>query len=329
MCAAFTLVELLVVMAIIGIVISLLLPAVQAARESGRRAQCSNNLKQMALACLQHEQNQKILPTGGWGWNWTGDPDRGFNRQQPGGWLFNILPFMEEMTTRLQGAGGNQAGRNQTTVTTVAAFMCPTRRALKLYPYTHGNDFYNANAPAYIARSDYAGNAGDNLGTTCVWAGPGSLSVGDGMQLSDWYANNAGCVPTDNQGGIDATGVLFMISEIKLADIKDGVSNTYLIGERYLDPDNYEDGSACDNDQGWDMGFDFDVNRWTNPSSPPLQDTGGLGGCMASFGSAHAGTFNMALCDGSVRAIAYTIDLETHRRLGNRVDRLPIDASRF
>src|SRR5262245_11722905 len=93
---AFTLVELLVVIAIIGILVALLLPAIQAARESARRSKCSNNLKNLALAALNHHDVARIYPTGGWGWYWVGDPDRGYGRKQPGGWAFNVMPFTEE-----------------------------------------------------------------------------------------------------------------------------------------------------------------------------------------------------------------------------------------
>ena len=76
----FTLVELLVVIAIIGILIGLLLPAVQAARESARRTTCTNNLKQLVLGMISHEDVQHHLPTGGWCYYWVGDPDQGYDR---------------------------------------------------------------------------------------------------------------------------------------------------------------------------------------------------------------------------------------------------------
>src|SRR5262245_57124616 len=101
----FTLVELLVVIAIIGVLVGLLLPAIQAAREAARRTQCANNLKQLALAALQHEQQLGFFPSGGWGNHWVGDSSQGFGKGQPGSWLFNLLPFIEEANLRAIGSG--------------------------------------------------------------------------------------------------------------------------------------------------------------------------------------------------------------------------------
>ncbi len=107
--SAFTLVELLVVISIIGVLMSLLLPAVQAAREAGRRAQCLNNLKQLGLAVQQHLTQTKRFPTGGWGPRWVGDPTQGNTSKQPGGWVFNILPYVEGDTLHDYGADGTIA----------------------------------------------------------------------------------------------------------------------------------------------------------------------------------------------------------------------------
>ena len=105
----FTLVELLIVISIIGILVALLMPAVNSAREAGRRAQCLNNCKQMALGCLGHEAKYGFFPTGGWGYMWAGDPDRGYNKRQPGGWHYNILPFIDQTDLHDLGAGGHGA----------------------------------------------------------------------------------------------------------------------------------------------------------------------------------------------------------------------------
>jgi len=316
----FTLVELLVVVTIIGILIALLLPAVQAAREAARRLQCANNLKQLALGCLQHEEKHGFLPTGGWGWGYAGDPDRGFSKRQPGGWHFNVLPFIDLGDLHDLGLNGNRDGGRQMAETPVTAFQCPTRRKAIAYPFTHGSNFVNIDRPRAIGRSDYAANAGDGCVDTYYY-GPGSYGEGDGYSEAQWQ--------TQCGTSHEATGVIFRRSECKMASITDGESYTYLLGERYLSPDNYEDGTSCDNDQGWVLAYDYDVNRWT--SYPPVQDRAGYGtgGCNVVFGSSHAGSFAMALCDGSVRWIRYSIDPENHRRLGNRKDGQSIDESKF
>ena len=323
----FTLVELLVVITIIGILIALLLPAVQAAREAARRAQCSNNLKQMALACLAHEQANGFLPAGGWDWQWAGDPDRGFSRKQPGGWHFNILPFMDLNNLHDMSLGQNYAAAVIMAEQPVNTFICPTRRTAVGYPFINegsgagaNNSFYLFPArPTVMGRSDYAANGGDLCYTNA--AIPTTYAAADAMTEAQWNPNN-----------VSPNGVVYQRSQCKMADITDGASNTFLIGERNCNPDWYYDGVDYADDQGWIEGYDWDTNRFVldsltvTPSSylPPLQDTPGLS-YGHGFGSAHAGSCNMAFCDGSVQPINYTIDGDTFHRLGNREDGETVD----
>ena len=147
----FTLVELLIVISIIGVLVALVMPAVQSARESGRRAQCSNNLHQMVTGCLALESKQGFFPGGGWGWQWAGESDRGYGTQQPGGWHYNILPFIDQsdlhdldkgLTKPGDTSKSNSARMQQGMLQAqkaVAIFLCPTRHGnLQVFPRETG-----------------------------------------------------------------------------------------------------------------------------------------------------------------------------------------------
>jgi prepilin-type N-terminal cleavage/methylation domain-containing protein/prepilin-type processing-associated H-X9-DG protein len=321
----FSLIELLVVIALVGILVSLLLPAVQSARETGRRMQCQNNVKQIALACLNHEAAQRNFPTAGWTFSWVGDPDRGFNRKQPGGWIYNVLPYVGESILHDLGKGkpntstGKWAEVATVVATPLAVFYCPTRRSVNAYRNHYHEVCHNANQVSSEGRNDYAINAGTDI----AWdwdSAPNSLNEGD----------TAYAWPDSKQ----FTGVSFQRSEVKLAQVRDGTSHTYLLGEKYLSAEHYEDGIDLGDNGNMYIGYDPDTVRWTFWQSaglihlPPTPDYLGFANWI-SFGSAHRGAFNMAFCDGSVRSIDYEIDSTVHRWLGHRDDGQVIDAASF
>jgi prepilin-type N-terminal cleavage/methylation domain-containing protein len=324
--AGFTLVELLVVITIIGVLIALLLPAVQAAREAARKAQCQNNLKQIGLGFLQHEAMQTFLPTGGWDCVWVGDPLRGFGPDQPGGPFYNILPYIEQEPLWQMPNDGDPATitaqqRASAAVmcqTPLAVLNCPSRRPSQVYPYILGSywDPKNSNVTTTVARNDYAANAGDS------WiGGEPNLIIPELTTYSDAATFNW---PTNKY----YNGVNYFRSKVAVADVSDGVSNTYMVGEKFLDPDLYSTGYGNADNHSQFQGFDRDVNRWGGPYCPPLQDTPGID-YQFNFGSAHSGGFYMTFCDGSTQFINYSIDLETHRRLSVRNDELPVDAKKL
>ena len=134
-------------------------------------------------------------------------------------------------------------------------------------------------------------------------------------------------------------GICYHRSEVAMAQITDGTSNTYLVGEKYMNADHYVDGISGGDDWGMYAGEQEDVVRLVaypdsaQPSGytyyPPQQDQAGVDSYTNHFGSAHVGGVNMAFCDGSVKTISYSIDPETHRRLGNREDGLTIDGGKY
>ena len=329
--AGFTLVELLVVITIIGILIALLLPAVQAAREAARIVQCQNNLKQLALGCLQHEETHGFFPTGGWGYYWLGEPDRGYSERQPGGWLYNILPYIEQSALRELGAGmtgaDKQAALQQMVQTPLSVINCPTRRNTMLYTTAHHGVWSNLPMPDSLCRGDYAINLGDNMSAASWRSGPSSLAIGDSWNAATWNSFfDASAI----------TGISFGHSRIIVADITDGLSKTYLIGEKNVCPDYYFSGDDNGDDSSPFTGQQDDHFRsvgYLQSSGSylvysPTPDTPGAV-LNNHFGSAHAVGLHMAMCDGSVHMINYTIDPEVHRCLGNRMDGFVIDSKAF
>jgi hypothetical protein len=143
------------------------------------------------------------------------------------------------------------------------------------------------------------------------------------MTGQDWTQYSG--TDTRPDGTRDATGVIYRHSQCPIALIRDGTSNTYLLGERFVSTDDYHTGNCWGDDQGWDLGYDFDSIRWT--TRPPLRDKEDCG-LDQPFGSAHASAFQMAMCDGSVDRRSYSIDAAVHRQLGNREDGRPLGGAR-
>jgi prepilin-type N-terminal cleavage/methylation domain-containing protein/prepilin-type processing-associated H-X9-DG protein len=331
----FTLVELLVVITIIGILIALLLPAVQAAREAARRVQCSNNLKQLALAMHGFHEAQGAFPSGGWGYTWAPHPDRGVGIEQPGGWLYSLLPYYEQQALfdLGSGVGANvdnaqlEAANKQRLETPISAHYCPTRRPPTAYPPGSGwiaqPTLVKSCTLSVCGRTDYAANMGENWVPFCGGAGgPGNLDPA----TTTAYFSGAGTKDSIK----NSTGIVTGYYRFKLTDITDGTAETYMIGEKYINPDHYMTGMWYGDDQGPFVADDWDDCRSATADGwggyqQPMQDTPG---CMLNqfgFGSAHADVFNMAFCDGSVRFVNYTISEPINRHLANRRDDIPID----
>ncbi|MDZ7618731.1 MAG: DUF1559 domain-containing protein, partial [Patescibacteria group bacterium] len=140
---------------------------------------------------------------------------------------------------------------------------------------------------------------------------PASLEEADDGTFTSWWT---GTCP----------GVITQRSEVTPALVRDGMSNTYLLMEKYLNPDNYTTGRDGEDNESLYIGSNPDVLR---RASQPFPDQGGND--YYGIGSAHVTCWHAALCDGSVRSFSYSIDLTVHGRLGNRADGLPVDMSKL
>jgi prepilin-type N-terminal cleavage/methylation domain-containing protein/prepilin-type processing-associated H-X9-DG protein len=344
---AFTLVELLVVIAIIGILVALLLPAIQAAREAGRRAQCKNHLRQIALACLNYESTHKHFPTGGWSWMWMGDPDAGHGPRQPGGWIYQSTPYLEEQAVAQLGGGLPTAQKAEELKKQMAAaisvYICPSRRVAVALPARNPLGKYvevdtggaekipfNVAIPDAMAKTDYAANAGTAFTpSTSPPSPPPNAAPPLATDCAPGPFPNCVGYADDQKAIADRfNGIVGRYTGAKIRQITDGTSKTVLVGEKALPPRFYETGYGdppkFDSNNGGDnssmyQGFDYDNARIIGAA--PQQDTDDpKEGFERLFGSAHAGGANIALCDGSVQTIEYGIEQDVWGGYGARDD---------
>jgi prepilin-type N-terminal cleavage/methylation domain-containing protein/prepilin-type processing-associated H-X9-DG protein len=314
----FTLVELLVVIAIIGVLVALLLPAIQAAREAARRSHCQNNLRQLTVGILNYESTNKSLPPGGI----TNGPCCG--TPSGAGWSILILPFVEEQALfdRYDLDEPNESlvdvdkdGLINSVVreTNLVVHDCPTDEETQL------NDFPASGPGSGVRynRGSYRGNAG--LCTQQSGAFWDSSS-----QQNKTYANERGPLPgvgrmLSNPFGpnpVEQPGLWTLTSPVKLKEITDGTFSTLLLGEkshRGLLPESPRRRTFwAYTYTSYQRSLTFLQTRSIISDYDRCLQIGGPFGsdpCKRSWGSLHVGGFNVAMCDGSGQFLSESIDI--------------------
>lgn len=293
----FTLVELLVVIAIIGILIALLLPAVQAAREAARRMQCTNNLKQIALGCYIYQENNKTFPISVGMWAEGANPTQNLTGK---GWIVSILPQLEQQSMYdswdLSGVFQN-AGyggiKNQTNAELLATLLpvldCPSEpsnrdRSLWTLQFQMQN--------VVVALTNYKGVIGDTQ-----MGGGGSAFTGT---VPDCH-NTSPCNGTFWRNNYQ--------NPVRLADYVDGTTQTFIVGEDVPEHNYHSAWAYCNGDYA---SCHVPINFFPEPPAPGVWQN------AIAFKSRHPGGAHFALADGSVHFINEGIEHPIYRALATR-----------
>lgn len=327
----FTLVELLVVIAIIGLLIALLLPAVQSAREAARRAQCGNNLKQIGLAVQNYHDSRRELPPG---------------RIGGGGhasWAALILPYLEheDISNLWDFSRSYYRQTPEARQAQVSIYYCPSRRTgpqLSVSGDVPADDPMPTGSDAIHkpgALGDYACADHDSSDLAGAF---------NPTPPSPYYIYACGAlIRTDNHEGPGylpwgGVGQPDWHSLTKLRDILDGTSNTFLIGEKHVRPDHFGNRKASAGAGGSfsSLGDDGDNCIYNGDHYDTFARVAGPTNGLArfpgdayntNFGSYHPGTCQFVFCDGRVRVISNSIDGANLARLVNRKDGQAVTAS--
>jgi prepilin-type N-terminal cleavage/methylation domain-containing protein/prepilin-type processing-associated H-X9-DG protein len=353
---AFTLVELLVVIAIIGILVALLLPAIQAAREAARRSQCTNHLKQLGVAILNHESAKKRFPRNEQ--VVTKLPGGTLERRDLASHLVMVTPYLEEANLygkiNLDPAaplvpGEQDVGGVKLKELPVSVFMCPTDEKTGLQT-ADGLVALASIRTGPVAVTSYAGSIGSQIMqsyASCNMRARNIVPDGGGKydldnDGEDWFNVTSTMNPPCNAAGkgnirSDCAAPKFISGVFarsnwaaSMREIEDGTSNTIAMGEILPSSSGFQWVSGWTKSEGLWFATTAPLNYLTDPAQvktvPPVRcrDWENDFNVAMGFKSRHTGGVNFVFCDGSVHFLQDDIDYTTYQRLGARNDGEPV-----